>query len=441
MKLVEGFSKKSKEAKIDWIVENYFEGSKEVKEEFMSYWHSDESVQKSYDEFSENTLSNYYMPFGVVPNFLINDKIYCLPFVIEESSVVAAAGKSAKYWFTRGGFKTKVISTTKIGQVHFLFSGNKTLLKSYFPELKKQLLEGGAHLTINMDARGGGVLDIELVDLTNKEPDYFQLKVSFDTRDSMGANFINTVLEEYSFLLKEIISKNEAMGGTPRTIMSIVSNYTPDCIVRAWVECPIEDLGTVNGFSAEEFAEKFRMGIRIAEIDPHRATTNNKGIYNGVDAMVIATGNDFRAVEACGHTFAAKDGQYRGLTHVTIDNGTFKYWIDLPMAVGTVGGLTILHPLVKRALQMIGNPNSEELMQLIAVAGLAQNFAAVKSLVTVGIQQGHMKMHLLNIMNSFHASEEEKKIALEFFKDKVVSYTSVRALLAQIRGVEILEIN
>jgi hydroxymethylglutaryl-CoA reductase len=157
--------------------------------------------------------------------------------------------------------------------------------------------------------------------------------------------------------------------------------------------------------------------------------------------MVIATGNDFRAVEACGHTFAAKDGQYRGLTHVTIDNGIFKYWIDLPMAVGTVGGLTILHPLVKRALQMIGNPNSEELMQLIAVAGLAQNFAAVKSLVTVGIQQGHMKMHLLNIMNSFHASDEEKKVALEFFKDKVVSYTSVRALLAQIRGVEILEIN
>lgn len=441
MKLVEGYSKMSKEAKIEWLVDNYFGGDKDIKDEFMSYWHSDDDVQKSYDEFSENTITNYYMPFGVVPNFLINGKNYCLPFVIEESSVVAAAGKSAKFWFTRGGFKTKVISTTKIGQVHFLFSGNHDKLKAYFPELKKQLLEGGAHLTINMDARGGGVLDIELVDLTNEEPNYFQLKVSFDTRDSMGANFINTVLEEYSQLLREIVSKDPEMGGTPKTIMSIVSNYTPDCIVRAWVECPIEDLGTVNGYKAEEFAEKFRMGIRIAEIDPHRATTHNKGIYNGVDAMVIATGNDFRAVEACGHTYAARDGRYRGLTHVTLDNGIFKYWIDLPMAVGTVGGLTILHPLVKRALQMLGNPNAEELMQLIAVAGLAQNFGAVKSLVTVGIQQGHMKMHLLNIMNNFKASESEKRAALDYFRDKVVSYTSVRALLAQLRGVEVLEIN
>lgn len=440
MKLIEGFSKLSKEAKISWIVDTYFEGRQEVKDEFTSYWHTDKLVQKSYDEFSENTLTNYYMPFGIVPNFLINDKHYCLPFVIEESSVVAAAGKSAKYWFTRGGFKTKIISTTKIGQVHFLFSGDKNALKQYFPELKKQLLEGGAHLTINMDERGGGVLDIELIDLTDKEPGYFQLKVSFDTKDSMGANFINTVLEEYSFLLKEIVSKNEAMGGSPKTIMSIVSNYTPDCIVRAWVECPIEDLGSVNGFSAADFAEKFRMGIRIAEVDPHRATTNNKGIFNGVDALVIATGNDFRAVEACGHTFAAKDGQYKSLTHVSLENGIFKYWIDLPMAVGTVGGLTILHPLVKRALQMLGNPNSEELMQFIAVAGLAQNFAAVKSLVTVGIQQGHMKMHLLNIMNSFQATEEEKKESLVYFKDKIVSYSSVRTLLAQLRGVEIAEI-
>jgi hydroxymethylglutaryl-CoA reductase len=153
--------------------------------------------------------------------------------------------------------------------------------------------------------------------------------------------------------------------------------------------------------------------------------------------MIIATGNDFRAVEACGHTYAARNGHYGSLTHCSIDNGMFKFWIDLPMAVGTVGGLTQLHPMVKRSLQILGNPSAAELMMIIACAGLAQNFAALKALTTVGIQQGHMKMHLLNILNHLEANTEEKAYALEYFKDKVVSFTTTRVMLDQLRSAKV----
>ena len=439
MRTIDGYSKLSKEAKIEWLTENFFEGDISVKEEMMSYWHQDTKVQQIFDEFSENTISNMYMPLGIAPNFLINGKVYALPMAIEESSVVAAMSKTGKYWLDKGGFKAEVLSTVKIGQVHFLFKGNSEALKAAFPEIKKELMEGGSYLSVNMDARGGGVLDIELVDMRYKEPDYFQLKVSFETCDSMGANYINTILEEYAHLIKDIVGNNPVMGDRPYIIMSIVSNYTPDCIVRAWVECPIEQLADAGKMPAQEFAEKFRRAVRIAEIDPHRATTHNKGIYNGVDAIIIATGNDFRAVEACGHTYASRSGQYSSLTHCSIDNGMFKFWIDLPLAVGTVGGLTQLHPMVKRNLQLLGNPDARELMMITAVAGLAQNFAALRAMTTVGIQQGHMKMHLLNILNHLEATEEEKVYALEYFKDKVVSFTNTRVMLDQLRAVKAAE--
>lgn len=434
MKQISGYSKLSKEQKIDWLVANYFEGDKSVKQELMSYWHSDEKIQKTFDDFSENTLTNMYMPYGVAPNFLINGEWYCLPMAIEESSVVAAMSNAGKFWSERGGFHAEIIGTKKIGQVHFVFKGDKEALKQQFPVLKAELLEGSKYLTVNMEARGGGVLDIELVDMSGYEADYFQLKVSFETCDSMGANFINSVLEEYATLLREFNAKHQL--GEVKIIMSIVSNYTPECLVRAWVECKIEDLGVVGGLPAQEFAEKVRMAVRIAEVDPHRATTHNKGIFNGVDAVIIATGNDFRAVEACGHTYASRNGRYSSLTHCSLENGIFKFWIDLPLAVGTVGGLTQLHPLVKRSLQILGNPDAQKLMEIAAVAGLAQNFAALRALTTVGIQQGHMKMHLLNILNYLGATEEEKNHALEYYKDKVVSFTTTRVLLEQLRNAK-----
>lgn len=436
-KSISGFSKMSKRRKLRWIVENFFNNPENVMRELKSYWLDNEDQQRILDGFSENTISNYYLPYGVAPNFVINDKTYCIPMVIEESSVVAAASSAAKFWMTRGGFKAKVLSTKKVGQVHFYWNGSSEKLKEIFPDLKKALIKSQASITANMEKRGGGVTDIELKDMTSADAGYYQLMVSFETCDSMGANFINSVLEQHAQTLKIFIERDDRFTKKEKEvdiIMSILSNYTPDCLVRSWVECPIEDLGKIGNLTAEQFAEKFNKAIRIAHLDPSRATTHNKGIFNGIDSVVLATANDFRAVEACGHTYAARDGQYKSLSHCSIENGIFKFWIDLPIALGTVGGLTKLHPIAKRSLELLGNPGAEELMCIIATTGLAQNFAAIRSLVTTGIQQGHMKMHLLNILNHLGATEKEVKEAAVYFKDKVVSFSAVRDFLELFRS-------
>ncbi len=432
-KSISGFSKMSKRKKLRWIVENFFKDPENVMRELTSYWLKNENQQRILDGFSENTISNYYLPYGVAPNFIVNDKTYAVPMVIEESSVVAAASAAAKFWMSRGGFKTKVLSTKKVGQVHFLWHGDGDKLKEIFPDIKSEMIRSAATITKNMDTRGGGIEEVRLKDMTEHDKGYYQLFVTFETCDSMGANFINSVLENFADTLSKFVKEDkrfEEIEKNLEVIMSILSNYTPECVVRAWVECPIEDLGTFsNNMSAEQFASKFCRAIRIAHADPYRATTHNKGIFNGVDAVVLATANDFRAIEACGHTYAAKDGQYRSLSYCKTDNGIFKFWLDLPLAIGTVGGLTKLHPIAKRSLELLGNPNAEELMGIIAATGLAQNFAAIRSLVTTGIQKGHMKMHLMNILNHLNATEKEINGAVEHFKNEVVSFNSVRDFL------------
>jgi len=443
-KSISGFSKLSKRKKLQWIVENFFKDPENVMRELMSHWHQNEEQQRVLDGFSENTISNYVLPFGVAPNFVINDKTYVLPMVIEESSVVAAASSAAKFWMNRGGFKAKVIATKKVGQVHFSWSGNVEKLNSVFEELDAQLRTDVSHITANMENRGGGILDISLLDMTHLEGDYLQLKVNFETCDSMGANFINSVLEEFGRSLKNFVATHEIFEKKEKEltiIMAILSNYTPECLVRAWVECPVKDLGKHGELDASSFAEKFCKAIRIAHIDPHRATTHNKGIFNGIDAVVLATANDFRAVESCGHTYAARDGQYRSLSYCSVENGIFKFWLDLPIALGTVGGLTKLHPVARRSLELLGNPSASQLMEIIAVAGLAQNFAAIKSLVTTGIQKGHMKMHLLNILNHLGANEKEVPETVNYFKDKVVSFSAVRDFLDLMRGDKKKDLN
>lgn len=415
------------------MVDNFLEKDKAATEELSSFWHQDEDLQKILDGFSENTLSNYPMPFGLAPNFSINGKTYAVPMVIEESSVVAAASSAAKFWMSRGGFHAEVLSTTKIGQVHFLYSGDRSQLFRQFDDLETELRADTKPITARMEKRGGGIGTIELLDLTHLEEDYYQLKVAFETCDSMGANFINSVLEQFGTTLEQFAKQHLSEEVT--VVMAILSNYTPDCIVRAWVECPLEALeDACEDMDGATFAQKFYKAIRIAQIDPYRATTHNKGIFNGVDAVVLATGNDFRAVEACGHTHAARDGQYRSLSTCSIENGQFRFSLDLPLAVGTVGGLTKLHPLAKRSLEILGNPSARELMQVIAVTGLAQNFGAVRSLITTGIQQGHMKMHLMNILNHLGAQNGEVEATTTHFEDKVVSFNGVRQFLEEYRA-------
>ncbi len=437
-KSISGFSKLTKQEKVDWVARHFFDAPEKVREELSGFWHGDIQLQKTIDGFSENTISNFVMPFGVAPNFLINDNTYCVPMVIEESSVVAAASSAAKFWMTRGGFTAEILGTVKMGQLHFTWNGDVSKLKNSLEGIEALLRENTTHITANMRKRGGGILGIELLDFTNQEPGLYQFKVSFETCDSMGANFINSILEEFGRTLNSYLATAEGFEDHEREatiIMAILSNYTPDCIVRAKVECPIENLGNFpRGITAEVFAEKFRMAVRIAQIDPFRATTHNKGIFNGIDAVVLATANDFRAIEANGHTYASRDGQYRSLSHCSIDNGTFKFWLDIPLTVGTVGGLTHLHPIAKRSLELLGNPSAKELMGIIAAVGLAQNFGALKSLVTTGIQEGHMKMHLQNMLNHLEASNKEMEATINYFSDKVPSFSAVRKYLECLRA-------
>ncbi|WP_281322824.1 hydroxymethylglutaryl-CoA reductase, degradative [Flavobacterium aestivum] len=433
---VAGFSKLSKEEKINWIANHYFSTPSEAISLLKNYWNTDDKIQKLHDEFIENTISNFYIPLGVAPNFLINGQYSTIPMAIEESSVVAAAAKAAKFWSTRGGFKTTVINTEKIGQVHFMYKGDESKLYLFFAYLKSKLFETTESITKNMQKRGGGILDIILKDKTNLLPNYYQLHATFETKDSMGANFINSCLEQFAKTLKEEALDYELFSEEEKNIevvMSILSNYVPNCIVRAEVSCPIEELAEKHIPNPQDFAEKFIQAVRIAEVEPFRAVTHNKGIMNGIDAVVLATGNDFRAVEAGIHAYASRNGHYSSLSHAKIENGIFSFWLEIPLALGTVGGLTSLHPLVKLSLEMLEKPSAKELMQIVAVAGLAQNFAALRSLTTTGIQEGHMKMHLNNILNQFEANHEERILIKKHFKHHVVSHSAVVEYIENLR--------
>jgi hydroxymethylglutaryl-CoA reductase len=434
---IEGFSKLSKEDKINWIAHHFTNHPEETIAIIKQYWNDDEKLQNLHDEFIENTFTNFYVPLGIAPNFLINNKLYAIPMAIEESSVVAAAGKAAKFWQTRGGFKTTVLGTEKVGQVHFMYQGDKDKLATFFTHVKPRLINSVAPIVKNMKKRGGGIKSIELRDKTLDLEGYFQLHCTFETLDAMGANFINSCLEGFAHCLKEEALHYALFSDSEKDIeivMSILSNYLPNCVARAEVSCQVSDLKGHPGITAAEFAKKMVRAVNIAKVEPYRAVTHNKGIMNGIDAVILATGNDFRAIEAGAHAYASKDGRYTSLTHANIENGVFKFWIEIPLALGTVGGLTTLHPMVKLALEILQNPTAKELMQIVAVAGLAQNFGAVRSLVTTGIQQGHMRMHLLNILNQLGATKDEKLSLAAYFKKHTVTHSAVVAALEALRN-------
>ena len=431
--MVSGFSKKTKAEKAQWVAETFASDPAQTLEVFKTYNHPNPSVQELHDEFIENTLANYYLPFAIAPNFLIDQKVYAIPMVIEESSVVAAASKAAKFWADKGGFHTQIVGTEKVGHVHLNYSGPAEKLFAFFEQHRAAFETALKPLSSSMEKRGGGIRSIQLVDNTRKLEGYYHIALSFETKDAMGANFINSCLEQlaqdFSTRASEAFLDEEA----PEVVMSILSNYVPNCTVRAWVSCPLDQLA-YEGVDGHTFAKKFCRAVAIAQAEPYRAVTHNKGIMNGIDAVVIASGNDFRAVEAGVHAYASRDGQYRSLTKAFVtDAQELHFELEVPLALGTVGGLTGLHPLVKQALDILGKPSAEDLMRITAVAGLAQNFAAVSSLVTTGIQKGHMKMHLLNLLNAEGASSAEKEALVAHFSDKTVSSAAVKQALNQLR--------
>ena len=425
-----GFSKLSRVEKIDWLSKNILDDSHQVKLILDKYLNSNKDIQAIHDSFSENSISNFYLPYSVSPNFLINDKIYTVPLVTEESSVVAALSNAAKFWFDKGGFKTEVKSFTKKGQIHFSFDGDKNILEEFIKINEKEILKSTDIIAKNMKKRGGGISSIQLIDKTDELKSYFQLSVDFNTSDSMGANFINSCLESMSKKIKELSDEYFKKNNYGiNIIMSILSNYTPDCIVESYAECDINDLVDIANIEPKEFAEKMKYAFDIAKIDISRAVTHNKGIMNGIDAILIATGNDFRAVEAGIHAYASSNSKYQSLSECSISGNKFRLSLKIPLSVGTVGGITDLHPLVKLSLQILDNPSSKDLMCIIASVGLAQNFAAVKSLITSGIQEGHMKMHLINLLIKNNASEEQIRKAKTYFLNKEINSSSVNQFL------------
>ena len=431
-KKIIGFSKLSRIEKIDWLTKNILDNSNQVKSLLDNYLNSNNDIQTIHDSFSENSISNFYLPYSVSPNFLINDKNYTIPLVTEESSVVAAVSNSAKFWFNKGGFKSKVKSFIKRGYIYISFNGKIDILKDFIEKNRADILKSTYNITKNMKKRGGGISAINVVDKTDDLKDYYQLSVDFNTSDSMGANFINSCLEAMSKKIEELSRRYEPFiinNFRINIIMSILSNFTPDCIVEAYAECEIKDLIDIDDIDSNEFANKMKYAFDIAKVDINRAVTHNKGIMNGIDAILIATGNDFRAVEANVHAYASLNSKYESLSQCTILDNKFRLSIEIPLSVGTVGGITDLHPLVKLSLKMLGNPSSRDFMCIVACVGLAQNFAAVKSLITSGIQKGHMRMHLINLLIKKNANEDQIKKAKKFFVDKEINNYSVNEFL------------
>ncbi len=409
-----------------------------AEELFASFEHPSAAIQELLSGISENTISNYPLPYNVAPNFLINGKLYMVPMVTEESSVVAAAASAARFWADRGGFRAKVHSRTKNGQLHFLYTGNKEQLQAAFPLVEEHIRKCLRPLTENMEKRGGGLRGMQLKDQGHMLDNYFQLHMDFDTRDAMGANFINSCLEESAEALHSYLSQDSLLSsGHYEPLMAILSNYTDQCLVEVSLSCPLDQLvGAARGLTAGKFVSRFITAVKIAQEDVYRATTHNKGIMNGVDAVILATGNDFRAIEAGAHAWASRSGQYRSLSVADADHKQFRFSLKMPMALGTVGGLTSLHPLAEKSLEMLGQPGADELMMIAAAAGLANNFAAIRSLTSTGIQAGHMRMHLSNITMRLGATAEESQKVRQHFADKKVSQQAVTSYLEQLRKTE-----
>ena len=280
--ILKGFSKLSREEKTRRILEAFSSDPQQAARTLHNYLHADPALEALHEGFAENTLANYYLPFCVAPNFRINGRMYAVPMVIEESSVVAALSKSAAFWAERGGFSARTLSAVKKGQIHLLYTeGKPETLSEFFLRIRPQLLEATEPLTEKMRARGGGITSLELKDCTDRMDGYYQIDLSADTRDSMGANFINSVLEAIASRFRTL-AEAHSLPGRLEILMSILSNYTPDCRAEAVLECPVEEMA-IDGFSGEDFCRRFVAAVHIASLSVSRAVTHNKGIMNGVD--------------------------------------------------------------------------------------------------------------------------------------------------------------
>ncbi|HEN0625367.1 hydroxymethylglutaryl-CoA reductase, degradative [Streptococcus agalactiae] len=387
-----GFSKKSPEERIHYLEEQDFLADSSL--EIVT--NQDLLSLSLANQMAENVIGRIALPFSLVPDVLVNGKVYQVPYVTEEPSVVAAASFAAKIIKRSGGFLTTVHNRKMIGQVALYDVQDSQHAKESILNQKQQLLEiaNAAHPSIVK--RGGGACDLTI----EIKEDFLIVYLMVDTKEAMGANMVNTMMEALSSPLEDI-SKG-------KSLMSILSNYATESLVTATCRVDLRFLSRQKEV-AIKLAQKMTMASQLAQVDPYRASTHNKGIFNGIDAIVLATGNDWRAIEAGAHTYAVKDGQYRGLSKWSykVDDNCLEGTLTLPMPVATKGGSIGINPSVQLAHDLLGRPNAKELASIILSIGLAQNFAALKALVSTGIQAGHMKLQAKSLALLAGAKEEQ----------------------------------
>lgn len=387
-----GFSKKSPEERIHYLEEQDF-----LADSSLEIVTNQNLLSLSLaNQMAENVIGRIALPFSLVPDVLVNGKVYQVPYVTEESSVVAAASFAAKIIKRSGGFLTTVHNRKMIGQVALYDVQDSQHAKESILNQKQQLLEiaNAAHPSIVK--RGGGACDLTI----EIKEDFLIVYLMVDTKEAMGANMVNTMMEALSSPLEDI-SKG-------KSLISILSNYATESLVTATCRVDLRFLSRQKEV-AIKLAQKMTMASQLAQVDPYRASTHNKGIFNGIDAIVLATGNDWRAIEAGAHTYAVKDGQYRGLSKWSykVDDNCLEGTLTLPMPVATKGGSIGINPSVHLAHDLLGRPNAKELASIILSIGLAQNFAALKALVSTGIQAGHMKLQAKSLALLAGAKEEQ----------------------------------
>lgn len=378
------------------------------------------------DQMSENVLATFALPYSFVPDVLVDEEVYQVPFVTEEPSVVAAASFAAKIIKRSGGFKTTIHNRQMIGQVALYQVANIEVAIKNIQNHKQELLELANQAHPSIVNRGGGACDLR-VEWLNGEAEFLVVYLTVDTQEAMGANILNTMLEALKTPLEELT------GG--ESLMAILSNYATEALVTATCEIDIRFLDR-NKSEALDIAKKIVLASQFAKQDPYRASTHNKGIFNGIDAVVLATGNDWRAIEAGAHTYASRNGSYQGLTTWSIKEATQTLCgeITLPLPIATKGGSIGLNPTVEVSFDLLKQPTAKEFASIIASIGLAQNFAALKSLVSTGIQHGHMKLQAKSLALLAGAKDTEiAPLISQLVSEKHFSLKRAQEILENIR--------
>ena len=379
------------------------------------------------DQLSENVVGTFSLPYSLVPEVLVNGQEYTVPYVTEEPSVVAAASYASKIIKRAGGFTAQVHERQMIGQVALYQVADPEQAQEKITSKKAELLELANQAYPSIVKRGGGARDLHVEQLKG-ETEFLVVYLHVDTQEAMGANMLNTMLEALKPVLEELSQGQSLMG--------ILSNYATDSLVTASCRIAFRYLSRQKD-QGREIAEKMALASQFAQADPYRATTHNKGIFNGIDAILIATGNDWRAIEAGAHAFASRDGHYQGLSCWTLDleREELVGEMTLPMPVATKGGSIGLNPRVVLSHELLGNPSAKELAQIIVSIGLAQNFAALKALVSTGIQQGHMKLQAKSLALLAGASESEVSPLVErLIADKTFNLETAQRYLENLRS-------